>query len=109
MATGTIEKVTTTGGSGYCKLPDGTLICWGTVENGSDGYGEVTFPVAFINKTYAFNATPGYDSSHRNFDYRVFASVNATTNGIVYFRQMSMDMAYTSPAMAHWQAIGRWK
>ena len=29
MATGKIEKVMNDSGSGYCKMPDGTLICWG--------------------------------------------------------------------------------
>ena len=32
MATSIIEKVTNESGSGYCKMPDGTLICYGDVR-----------------------------------------------------------------------------
>ncbi len=28
MATGTIKQKSNNSGSGYCKMPDGTLICW---------------------------------------------------------------------------------
>ena len=31
MASGIIEKLSNDSANGYCKFPDGTLICWGSV------------------------------------------------------------------------------
>ena len=49
MATGKIEKVMNDSGSGYCKMPDGTLTCWGTIS--------VPYPTAITNATGKFLLT----------------------------------------------------
>ena len=61
MATGTMEKVTNNSGSGYCKMPDGTLIQWSdiTIEANASNV-QITFEIPFISSTYGFSLTPYY-------------------------------------------------
>lgn len=70
MATSTIQQVISNSeqqqsGTGYCKMPDGTLIQWGIlnvgdIEANSTGAGTFTFPVAFINNNYIAASTSRY-------------------------------------------------
>ena len=61
MASGIIEKLSNDSANGYCKFPDGTLICWGSVTVSSsyqswgamyvsDADPDVTFPVPFLSE-----------------------------------------------------------
>ena len=62
MASGVIEKLSNDSANGYCKFPDGTLMCWGTFSGGSYATTQegslyvaaispsITFPVAFSAK-----------------------------------------------------------
>ena len=60
MASGIIEKLSNDSANGYCKFPDGTLICWGQVivRSSYQSWGamyvtdvnpNVTFPAPFLS------------------------------------------------------------
>lgn len=109
MATGKIENVTIVGGSGYCKMPDGTLMCWGSATN-SGGYVSVPFPVAFINGgPDTFIATPKYTTEYPKLDYRTIAQASTNVSGVINFKQLGSTASYTDSAVSDWLAIGRWK
>lgn len=66
VASGTIQKVIPDSGNGYCKMPDGTLICWNRVSTGS-GYSinsawgslyESNNYVSLGSWAHAFTSTP---------------------------------------------------
>ena len=112
MATGPIKQVTNNSGSYYCKMPDGTLIQWGTsgayASGSSTKNTEVTFPISFLNTEYrvAFtNKLAGTD--FENYDTTIFSYQRAyaskmlvhqkTANGSTLLREFD------------WIAIGRWK
>lgn len=99
--TGTIKKVMNDSGSSYCKMPDGTLICWGqsSIANGVwTGYG--SFPVAFVNTSYSVQITWVINDAQVHNVARIekqttqFGAVRIRSSGAVSFE---------------WLAIGRWK
>lgn len=112
MATGSITKVSNDSASGYCKMPDGTLVCWGnasvttsTSASGATypylGYTSVTFTIPFygeypqvfanIRQSPAYWAAGASDISTTGFTVYVGGNTNGTTNNVC------------------WLAIGRWK
>lgn len=117
MATSTIEKVTNNSGTGYCKMPDGTLIVYGQnaisprSETGTQRGSlyqyvcdtNITFPQSFIADPYVcvtkLNGTSGMIGWVSN-------SRTALT-GVDFF-------CFGSPIdnasfIINWFAIGRWK
>ena len=106
MATEKNEKVTNDSADSYCKFPDGTLICYGTVQSGAltaNTGKSVTF-----NFPIAFSIAPGVVLSAVTSDpiNRQVAYSSATlTNATVYF----MCTTNTSGFPARYIAIGRWK
>lgn len=38
--------------AGYCKLPGGFIVQWGSFSTGSDGNGAIGFPIAFVTACY---------------------------------------------------------
>lgn len=109
MASGTIVNTAVTGGAGYCKMPDGTLIQWGSVINTNVGYASVTFPVAFVNDNFIFSASPRYSSAYPQIDYRTVSQKTSYSVGVINFKPLSSTGSYTTAAIADWLAIGRWK
>ena len=109
MATGTIQMTANKGGDGYCKMPDGTLIQWGFVINTDVGYTGVSFPVAFVNDSFIFSASPRYSSAYPAIDYRTVSQKNSNSSGVVNFKTLTSTASYTTAAIADWLAIGRWK
>lgn len=94
--------------SDYCKMSDGTLICWGTVTNTAQGYATMTFPVAFISVPNV-TATPYYSSGGGGLNCRVIVQPT-TTGGNIYFRQLTSTAISTETnQQAYYTAIGRWK
>lgn len=104
MATGKI-KVITEGGTGYCKMEDGTLMCWGTesiTRSSGQNLKTVTFPVAFsavptVQVTYVTGrpdiwSYSVYDKSKTGCVLCLYTSSSGSTNG---------EIGYL--------AIGRWK
>lgn len=86
-------------GSGYCKMPNGTLIQWGTETFPADGYTiSVYFQIQFANTNYSVLVSP-----HDNGIDLAGGSPKYTTH----------FTAGRAPAGANniieWLAIGRWK
>ena len=97
MASGTIQITTNETTSGSCKMPDGTLIQWGTVTVPSGSYIEtVTFAKAFANTNYTvtFGVYDAIEPSI-NTKYTGGCRIGRTPN--------------TASNNIEWQAIGRWK
>ncbi len=105
----TVSGGQTEGGSGYCKLPDGTLICYGVAGGYHDGTMNtitVTFPMEFIDANYAMVATGSFWSdagSYRGVNCTV--SGKTTTQAVIY--QNNTTNRWTHKC--EWIAIGRWK
>lgn len=105
MATGTVKQVMNNSGSGYCKMPDGTLIQW--VRGGS--YVEtatqytIELPVAFADGYYSVAVTPIGDSSYIGSS----AILNSVTTSSFKVWIGNPDNEYVLGF--RWIAIGRWK
>lgn len=110
MASGIIEKLSNDSANGYCKMPDGTLIQWGTATNTAAGYAEITFPQPFLNRGYAIVGTPRYGSGHTSLDYFTILAPSLATGAIAYFRK-AIDTTPDADTTAEisWFAVGRWK
>jgi hypothetical protein len=110
MASGTIKNYANDSDMGYCKMPDGTLIQWGVADNTADGYAEITFPQAFVNRNYAILGTPRHGPGHTSLDYFAIISASTVSSAIAYFRKATdatPDLDTT--AEISWFAVGRWK
>ena len=103
------DKITgTSSGTGYCKMPDGTLICYGAVSastvnsGGKFGYygtANITFPVAF-------NSAPMITVNVK----KGAAFWNATADSIsATGAEISIAGDAIVTATVEWLAIGRWK
>lgn len=91
-----------TGGPGYCRLPDGTLLQWGTAEISENKQSiQFTFPKAFSDTLYGFAPCGLYSYSA---DVRLSLAYKTTT-GIAVYRQSAQS--YSQPFS--WVAMGRWK
>ena len=95
----------TASGNGYIRFSDGTQICWNTAKlPSSSGNYVFTFPVPFINTTYAvagFKADRISDTNYNNFCY------NRKKTG-----QVEIDSAYngySDSLYSTFVVIGRWK
>lgn len=107
LATSTIKQVTNNSGSGYCKMPDGTLICYGDEATGSISSNSimdvpVTFPLEFL-------AVPVVTVSYVSHSPAVLSiSYEARTKTGFTIR---VGNSYSSPISTRvtWIAVGRWK
>ena len=107
MASGTITKTISTSGTNYCKMPDGTLICWGRASaNNVSGTTEV-----FVAQTFgvAFYGVPAVVPALRGASYnRRIHARDITLTGF------NAACAFTSSSSTgdiwfDWVALGRWK
>lgn len=111
MAAGKIKQVTNDSANGYCKMPDGTLIQWGTetyspqIPAGGVAQATVTFPITFIDGTgmailvSLLTSQPAFRTATPASRGRASVNINIQNN-------------YTSAAEGAtflWVAIGRWK
>ena len=105
MATGTVKKVTNDSGTGYCKMPDGTLIQWGSssivtkqnavVEN------IITYPIPFYDANMAIAVDKLTSATSCVITANAF---NNTTMTIAVYDTVNNTTRYFT-----WLAIGRWK
>lgn len=103
MATSTIKQVTNTSGSGYCKMPDGTLIQWGyNIIDANKDVVDITFEIAFADALYGFT-TMSVFANDRTMTY-VYGSATAT--GIRVYSRVN---PVTLEQRFKWIAVGRWK
>ena len=118
MATGSIRKVSNDSASGYCKMPDGTLICWGTITATVSGdwspWGNGSWAQIDVrswnnaNFAYPFISAPSIVASCGSETWFVTVFVCATNSkisGIVCARPNTI----TGTLTAQYVAIGRWK
>lgn len=114
MASGIIEKLSNDSDNGYCKFPDGTLMCWGTFSSGSVATTQegslyvavislsITFPVAFSVKPVVMFSPSGTGYSIPTSD------VEYSTTGITKLCLARPNNDNVYPGFS-WFAIGRWK
>lgn len=102
MAQSTIKQVTNNSGTGYCKMPDGTLIQWGTATI-SSGSESVTVDLAMnFYGDYAISALPAFSSD------RAASLVFSGRNGN-FFKVHTKVNPVTFDQFFAWIAAGRWK
>ena len=102
-------------GTGYCKMPDGTLMCWGMISflgANTSQWGElylcninpsISFPIKFISNPSVTMTEAGM--------YSCFVvTANSDKNGIGDM-QLARASQFNTTATYYisWQAIGRWK
>ena len=111
MATSPMEKVTNNSDTNYCKMPDGTLMCWGNdsiqVQGNSRNNMTITYPHAFntnpsvaLNKVLYSIATSGTET------------INMTLQSISKSEAVVLvgnTGSGTITVPFYWIAIGRWK
>ena len=103
-----------TGGSGYHKHSDGTLIQWGSTTTSASGmtqiassgiyYGQanIAFPIEFVGEPIVVGSTK-YSTGHQ-----VPAGFVGSTTG-AYVHYYDFYQRSGSPLVIRWVAIGRWK
>lgn len=111
------EKLVVESGDGYCKLPGGTLLCWGrtdTIElsgltprrgNGYTYYEaaqNISFPVAFVAKPYLL-------ISKSVGSIAAIVWYSWTAEKITEIDFATIGEATSTKVSADWVAIGRWK
>lgn len=114
MASGIIEKLSNDSANGYCKFPDGTLMCWGTFHGGSYATtqeGSLYVAVLSLSITFpvAFSAKPTVMFSPSDDPYSIPATgVEYSTTGITKLGLARPNSGNIYPEFS-WFAIGRWK
>lgn len=109
MATGTITKVVNDSNTGYCKMPDGTLLQWGNIGGGGASGTSKNFPVTF---DIPFTAAPciafgTYNDSSGHYDNISTSYFDLTENG--FTARLSRTSSSYIGAVVRWIAIGQWK
>lgn len=96
-------------GEGYCKMPDGTLIEWGSAGGGGTQGTSAMYPVTFsIPFTYApeLSCVP-YNDSNGHYDNISVSYVDISGAGFTI--RLSRPSSGYIGAVTRWIAIGRWK
>lgn len=116
MATGTIKKVMNDSGNGYCKMQDGTLICWGEFTTNRSQYsvtvnGAMYAATADVNISFPkeFVSIPSLSMLSADNSCPVMYCV--TTVSKIATMQVQRHVNNGPPDGATWRyiAIGRWK
>ena len=120
MATGTIPFTTTAGGTGYCKLADGTMVCYANnvtvtgngnmAQIGSSGvyFGtvDIDFPAAFKASNIAMSGTARYSTGNGvAFGVSSTTASGATIHVYDFYARSLTD----GNLKVSYIAIGRWK
>lgn len=102
------------GGAGYCKMPDGTLICYG---NSTDypynvaswgqlfmaNFPDISFSVAFVSP-------PSVTLTVNDGSYSCMVMTAKPTTTKIEYIQLARGTAFAGgKTTIGWQAIGRWK
>ena len=118
MASGVIQKTNVDGGTGYTKLPDGTLIQWGKYSVHSGSFAAVSgtgiyylnisfnFPIPFVGNPIV-TGTSRYSTG---FALPVGFNNASATTAVGYAYDFSPRTPTTQvPLIIEWQAVGKWK
>ena len=108
MATGTVNAYFNESGTYYCKMPDGTLICWGiaystSAPSGSVSSKSVDFPTSFTSTNTTVTVAP--ETSLAN-------NVHCTANGLSktgFTLNVYHNLGSATNLTTRWMAVGRWK
>ena len=93
--------------NGYCKMPDGTLIEWGTVTTDSNGAGSASF-----QNTFYSTPTVIITASGSAITSCISPKLSTTSKTGFTCVAISTSSSTTVPATANalrWMAMGRWK
>lgn len=111
MATSTIEKVTNDSGPDYCKMPDGTQMCWGRISfpNAAVGIQDASqnYPVTFVAVPRVIVSWD--DNASVVGTYFSALSTNNTDNTASQLHVWANRIKTGYKWYANWIAIGRWK
>lgn len=97
-------------GAGYCKMPDGTLIQWGStsIERnvGINESSAITFPIPYLSTTTPLIFT--------TFNTRAYAPYLSSNPSEVFYNQFKIVLVNSnataySDGTVNWLAVGRWK
>jgi len=108
-----IESSSNSNGS-YIKTEDGDLIQRGTIECAANSnYGDITYPMAFINTDYTLLANTKYTGGSGYGGSAQLRTITtpqgySTTAGYVY-NVYHDETKPTFPRNVNWIAIGKWK
>ena len=91
-------------------MPDGTLIQWGELRNGSIGAAYINFPIQFADTNYKVTASV-LRSGTEYINARISnIQILSTSQALIYLAQYNSTAAATSTTIfTMWIAIGRWK
>lgn len=107
------DKVINTSGSGYCQMPDGTLIQWGTTPvtfSNERQWGSLYIADASqINFPQNFVGAPTVTFGPGSINSLSIASANATTSYIGNLQAVRATAFGTLNYTIAWIAVGRWK
>lgn len=109
MATSTIKQVTNNSGTGYCKMPDGTLIQWGSGNNAKSG-DVISYPFEFATdsniRIYIQPSYNTYTTIQCNFIHGHVQKGNFT---VYAYNTETKALSTSTTLQFDWLAIGRWK
>lgn len=108
MATGPIKQVTNNSGAGFCKMPDGTMIQWGSggsYASASSRDTTITMPYSFVDTNYLVIT---------NGEYANDPSVYEVIHTVKYVSVSQFTVHQKNPTSNYlqrfrWLAVGRWK
>jgi hypothetical protein len=112
MAKSKKEKVIPESGTSYCKMPDGTLMCWGVTKMPSDGTLKISFPKAFVvsgGLSYSFTCSWFSVNGNVSGEIGTQKTFNKAADSIYVTIAGSMPTAFVDRLYVSWVAIGRWK
>lgn len=109
MASGTTQKITPESGSGYCKMPDGTMIVWGifafpSASAAGTVSASVSFPMTFSSAptiVMTWRDTRGAPTYCGSLNSRNITGSGFTADA--YYNQGGYSWS------ASYLAVGRWK
>lgn len=104
-----IAQSTATGGVGYFKSPDGTLIQWGIIEGAKSG-DHISYAIPYDGNMPSITITPYYNSITTIRCILVANPQPSQTEFILYAYDTSTGAVSTSTTLqCRWIAAGRWK
>ena len=110
MAESVIKQMSNNSGSGYCRMPDGTLICWGSTNISVSANSRTAKSVGtetFISKPAVTATIQTYGISGNGSTTFAINVSNITTTSITI---LVGNTASTSANLdVDYIAIGRWK
>lgn len=107
MAQGNMQKITNNSGTGYCQMPDGTLMHWGSVSipraAGINQADSATLSPAFVGTPVQVFSTYPTTSP------QVYSHECQVSSGKIRAYLYNNGSAFDTNGVVYYFAIGRWK